>query len=200
MADRIDAPVLIAQTGPLIGQRWNLGGPALTIGRGGHCDLVVADRQVSREHVRITREEHAFWIEDLDSKNGTHVNGQRLAPHAPQRLQDGDVIQVALAIQLVFVGSEATVPLIGGVGEARLARRLRIDQLARRVWIGDREVDPPLSVPQIPLVGNAVRGRRPDMHPRRDCGGGVAGGEGRGRFRTVYRRAGAPPARPAGRD
>lgn len=151
MAERLDVPVLIAQSGPHPGQRWNITQEFLTIGRGSECGLIVADRQVSREHARIRRQDNAFWIEDLDSKNGTHVNGQRLTPGAPQRLQDGDVIQVALAIQLIFVGTEATVPL---VGEARSDRagRLRIDRLARRVWIGEREVDPPLSVPQYRLL------------------------------------------------
>ena len=151
MAERIDAPVLIAQSGPQAGQRWNIGEKALIIGRGAECDVVVPDRQVSREHARVQRTESAIWIEDLDSKNGTHINGQRLAPGDPRRLQDGDVIQVALAIQLVFVGSEATVPLMG---EPQLIQpgRLRIDQLARRVWIGEQEIDPPLSVPQYRLL------------------------------------------------
>jgi hypothetical protein len=151
MAERIDAPVLIAQTGPLAGQRWNVTAEALTIGRGMECDVVVPDRQVSREHARVRRMDDAFWIEDLESKNGTHVNGSRLAPREPHRLQDGDVIQVALAIQLIFIGSEATVPLVGDMQKEQ-AGRLRIDRLARRVWIGEREIDPPLSVPQYRLL------------------------------------------------
>ena len=44
MAERIDAPVLIAQTGPQAGQRWSVTEEALTIGRGGECDVVVPDR------------------------------------------------------------------------------------------------------------------------------------------------------------
>jgi hypothetical protein len=151
MSERIDVPVLIAQTGPQAGQRWNIGQPQFTIGRGGECDIVVPDRQVSREHARIHRSDGAFWIEDLESKNGTHVNGQKLAQGAPHRLQDGDVIQIALAIKLIFVGSEATVPLMGDEPGAR-GGLLRIDRLARRVWIGDREIDPPLSVPQYRLL------------------------------------------------
>lgn len=150
MAERIDTPVLIAQTGSQAGERWNLSQP-LVIGRGPECDVVVPDRQVSREHARVSPGEGGIWIEDLDSKNGTHVNGQRLAPGAPHRLQDGDVIQIALAIKLMFLGSEATMPLVGEA-EIVMPVRLRIDHLARRVWIGDREIDPPLSVPQYRLL------------------------------------------------
>ena len=151
MADRIDVPVLIAQTGPQAGQRWNVAQEAFTIGRGGECDVVVPDRQVSRVHARIRRGDGAFWIEDLESKNGTHVNGQRLLPGTPHRLQGGDMIQIALAFKLIFVGSEATVPLVAEGSDARPGR-LRMDRLARRVWIGEREIDPPLSVPQYHLL------------------------------------------------
>ncbi|MBI3764504.1 MAG: FHA domain-containing protein [Chloroflexi bacterium] len=150
MAERkTDAPVLIAQTGPQAGQRWTLAKEVFTLGRGAECDVVVADRQVSREHARIRRADGAYWVEDLESKNGTHVNGQRIT--APQRLQDGDVIQIALAIKLIFVGSEATVPLIVDAPRPR-GGRLRMDSLARRVWVGEREIDPPLSLQQYRLL------------------------------------------------
>ena len=151
MADKADVPVLIVQSGSQAGQRWNVVKDDFTIGRGGECDVVVADRQVSRVHARIRRSDGALWIEDLDSKNGTHVNGQRLPAGAAQRLQDGDVIQIAWAIKMIFVGSEATVPLVAEQAGPLLGR-LKLDRLARRVWLADREVDPPLSVPQYRLL------------------------------------------------
>lgn len=151
MANKVDAPVLIAQSGPQAGQRWNVTKEEFTIGRGGECDVVVADRQVSRQHARIHRNEGAFWVEDMGSKNGTHVNGQRLPAGMPHRLQDGDMVQIAWAIKMIFVGSEATVPLVADPAGPR-AGRLLMDRLARRVWIDDREIDPPLSVPQYRLL------------------------------------------------
>jgi len=45
-------PVLIAQTGPLNGQRWTIK-QAMVIGRDAACDVVVPDRQVSRYHARF---------------------------------------------------------------------------------------------------------------------------------------------------
>ncbi|MCI0573961.1 MAG: FHA domain-containing protein [Myxococcaceae bacterium] len=48
------------------------------IGRGKHCDHVIISGKVSREHAAITREGDAYFIEDLDSSNGTWFNKQRI--------------------------------------------------------------------------------------------------------------------------
>ncbi|HLC04053.1 MAG TPA: FHA domain-containing protein [Anaerolineales bacterium] len=145
-----DVPVLIAQSGRLRGTRWPLNGERFLIGRGADCNLTIADRQVSRHHAVLHRRSDGYWIEDLGSKNGTHVNGSPLA--RPALLQDGDVIHVALAVQLTFVGSEATVPLsISDAAEMGLGR-LRMDPQAHRVWIGSTELEPPLSPPQYRML------------------------------------------------
>jgi predicted component of type VI protein secretion system len=157
MAGKDDVPILIAQTGPATGQRWVLAKEMLTIGRDAECDIMIPDRQISRVHARLNKTAAGFEIEDLGSKNGTHVNGSPLKGAC--HLQDGDLIQVALVAQLVFVGSEATMPLrmdtplaamlaAAGSGNPASGGRLRLDGAARRVWVADREIDPPLSVPQ----------------------------------------------------
>ncbi len=158
MAPRSEVPILIAQSGPVAGQRWTLGKAELTIGRGAECDIMIPDRQVSRVHARLRqREDGGFELEDLESKNGTHINGMPL--HGVQRLQDGDFIQVALVAKLIYVGSEATMPLRVEAESAVHPERseaqskeppgaLRLDIAGRRAWIGEREVDPALSVPQ----------------------------------------------------
>ena len=153
-----DIPLLIAQTGPVSGQRWVLTQETLTIGRDAECDIIIPDRQVSRVHARLRRVDGGFEIEDLNSKNGTHVNGAPL--QGAQRLQDGDFIQVALVARLIYVGSEATMPLQANpprpantsAAVAVQQGRLRVDSAARRVWIGGQELDPPLSVPQFRFV------------------------------------------------
>ncbi|HLF82171.1 MAG TPA: FHA domain-containing protein, partial [Anaerolineales bacterium] len=71
-----DLPVLIAQTGKLNGSRWVLEGAQTLIGRGAECGLVIPDRQVSRVHARIVHSPEGYYLEDLGSKNGTHVNGE----------------------------------------------------------------------------------------------------------------------------
>lgn len=146
-----DVPILVAQTGPLNGERWLLR-RALTIGRDLKCDIVISDRQVSRHHATLTPTAEGIFIEDMGSKNGTHCNGTPLS--SATFLQDGDTIQIAFAQQFVFISSDATIPLEEGELEIALmqAGLLNLEKRSRRVWIGDDEVLPPLSVSQFALL------------------------------------------------
>lgn len=143
-----DVPYLIAQTGSAEGQRWRLSGDQWVIGRGPECEIAIADRQISRHHARLQRTPNGFVIEDLGSKNGTHLNGVRVTE--PMVLQDGDLIQVAFTLELAFVAHDATLPMeaegFGRVG------RLRLDAGSHQVWVAGRELSPPLSAPQYRLL------------------------------------------------
>jgi len=148
-----DLPVLIGQTGPLNGEIWGVR-DAVMIGRDASCNVVVPDRQVSRFHARLSRSENGMVLEDLASKNGTYVNGNRI--EEPAYLQDGDVIQIALVQSLVFLSSDATMPMefdgsITGVDFA-IKRRLQLESQSHRLWIANVEVLPPLSLPQFKLL------------------------------------------------
>lgn len=146
MTEKADVPVLIVQEGQQAGQRWPLNKEVLTIGRGSDCDILLNDKTVSRHHARIAKEGDKWMLHD-ESKNGTHVNGQDLA--GPHHLKDGDVVVIATATKLVFVGSEATVPL---AFEMPKGGRLKLDVPSRRVWVKGKEIDPPLSLPQYRLL------------------------------------------------
>jgi pSer/pThr/pTyr-binding forkhead associated (FHA) protein len=63
----------------------------LTIGRSPHSDLFLDDITVSRHHARVLRDEGGFWVEDLNSLNGTYVNRKRIEQ---QRLFDDDELQI----------------------------------------------------------------------------------------------------------
>jgi DNA-binding winged helix-turn-helix (wHTH) protein len=120
------------------------------LGRGEECDIVLTERQVSRQHVRIYREEDAFFLQDLDSRNGTWVNGQQLK--GTRRLSDGDEIHLALAVRIQFIGSGATAPLPFEPPPNVGAGRLRLEPEARRVFVNHVELNPPLSPPQYRLL------------------------------------------------
>ncbi|GMA38605.1 ATP-binding cassette domain-containing protein [Mobilicoccus caccae] len=66
-------------------------GVAVTIGRDHANTIVVDDLLVSRSHVRATPHADGFWIEDLDSLNGTYVNG---TPIRSELLTPGDLLTV----------------------------------------------------------------------------------------------------------
>ena len=64
----------------------------VTVGRAGGCNLVLADDTfVSQVHARFFRRDGDTFVEDLGSKNGTFVNGERVA--AATRLRKGDRVQ-----------------------------------------------------------------------------------------------------------
>jgi hypothetical protein len=146
-------PSLIAQAGPLNGQRWILKGD-LIIGRDDTCNVIIQNRQVSRYHARFVTLSHGVQLEDLGSKNGTHINGQEIAE--PIMLQDGDVIQIAFAQQFIYLSSDSTLPLElppeKPIETVPFSRLLQLDKRSRRVWIGDEELLPPLSVSQYQLL------------------------------------------------
>ena len=139
-------PLLIAQEGPLKGQRWSIS-RSLVLGREHSCDVVITDRQVSRCHARLTPTAEGILLEDLGSKNGTHRNGDALS--APVVLQDGDLIQVSLAQEFAFLTSDSTMPLSEGIGKPG---RLAMDLRSRRVWVNQRQVSPSLSTQQFKLL------------------------------------------------
>jgi hypothetical protein len=148
-----ELPVLIAQTGPLDGQRWEIES-TITIGRDPDCDLVITtpDKQVSRQHAQLKVTDEGVTLEDLGSKNGTHHNGTRLTE--PVLLADGDTFQISLAQQFVYLSSDATVPLEadGLEGVMMEGQRLHLDKRSRRVWVGKKEINPPLSVAQFSML------------------------------------------------
>ena len=146
MMPQEDPPLLVAQEGPLKGQRWQLSQP-LVLGRDPSCDVAITDRQISRFHARLTPTSEGVILEDMGSKNGTHHNGTALT--APVVLQDGDFLSVATAQQFVFLISDATMPLVEG---SPLSGRLIVDLKSRRVWINHQQLDPPLSAQQFKLL------------------------------------------------
>lgn len=163
-------PMLVAQEGPLKGQRWPLA-HSLVLGREATCDVVIPARQVSRFHARVTPTPEGVILEDLGSKNGTHRNGAELT--APVVLQDGDVVQIALAQEFMFLTSDATMPLAEGAGRGG---RLMMDLRSRRVWVNQQQVVPPLSAQQFRLLWTLF-GAQGEVVPRPELIAAVWGEE-----------------------
>ena len=69
------------------------------IGRSAQADITLADDNSSRQHCQIRKWAGKFIIEDLQRKNGTFVNGNKIAGEQP--LNDGDLISVG-DTQIVF--------------------------------------------------------------------------------------------------
>jgi FHA domain-containing protein len=70
----------------------------VVLGRSKECDIQVPDANVSRRHAELRQEGSAWWLVDLESTNGTELNGKRVQR---AKLSDGDTITLG-ATELVF--------------------------------------------------------------------------------------------------
>ena len=143
-----DKPILIAREGQLVGERWTIEVDEFMIGRGSDCQIILPERQVSRYHAKITSEQGVYILHDLGSKNGTHLNGARV--QGSTQLRDGDEIQIALRVKLLFIGTDATIPLT--VEEPSTVGNMTLDKAQRAVKIQEKELIPPLSLAQFRLL------------------------------------------------
>jgi len=90
-------PVLVILQGQSIGQTVKLDKERTIVGRGSQADLVLRDEIASRQHAEIMQlcvETSCFeyYVNDLDSTNGTFLNGAKVT--SQQLLQDGDKIKI----------------------------------------------------------------------------------------------------------
>ena len=71
------------------------------IGRSILCDIRIRDEKVSRKHAMIRFENNNYVIYDLDSSNGTFINGKKINGSTGITLTKGDVIKIGLS-EFVF--------------------------------------------------------------------------------------------------
>jgi hypothetical protein len=82
----------------LLALDWSGGCEELVIGRLPDCDVVITDETVSRRHAQLTFRDEGWILQDLNSTNGTRLNGQRVGRC---RLRPGD--RLGLGSQLLRV-------------------------------------------------------------------------------------------------
>ena len=76
------------------------------LGRSPYCSIVLEDARVSRQHAAIRLTAEGLSIQDLGSRNGTLVNGQKL--RGPRILQAGDIVQLGSQQIEIELGVDAT--------------------------------------------------------------------------------------------
>ena len=83
-------PEIAIQTAGGTRERYPLAKERVSIGRSRESDIFLPDQWLSRHHAAIEQREGAFWVGDLNSKNGTLLNGEPVRDW--RRLRPGDVI------------------------------------------------------------------------------------------------------------
>jgi hypothetical protein len=86
---------LVVQRSPSLeeGSAFPVDSAPVTIGRGGQNDLVLdGDEFASARHTRVEARGDGIWVQDLESTNGTFVNGTRIV--GAERMSPGDILRV----------------------------------------------------------------------------------------------------------
>jgi pSer/pThr/pTyr-binding forkhead associated (FHA) protein len=79
-------------------ERWELGEQPIVVGRNGHAQVIIEDDGLSRRHFLIAREGEDYILKDLNSRNGTWVDGRRISA---EKLRHNDRIQAGRT-QFIF--------------------------------------------------------------------------------------------------
>lgn len=72
----------------------------LRLGRRGSNDIIIKNPYVSKNHFKIVKDEDNYFLEDLDSANGTYLNGEILEDAV--ELRNGDMLKIG-NIEFLFV-------------------------------------------------------------------------------------------------
>jgi len=111
---------LVMRSGPTPDKVFVLTKENVSVGRSTSNDIAINDSEVSRNHARIYLQSGGYVIEDLNSTNGTYINGQRLI--GPHLLRPGETINlgenISLIVDLLYdedvtLTSKPTVPVVG---------------------------------------------------------------------------------------
>jgi len=88
--ERLHAGIILQRDGRLESViQWEL--DRMTLGRAAECEIVLATPEISRRHALLVREGGHYEVRDLESINGTHVNGEKVTR---RELASGDVIRI----------------------------------------------------------------------------------------------------------
>jgi DNA-binding winged helix-turn-helix (wHTH) protein len=110
-SERVQGPTPVLRVGQ---RRVLLGAGPITVGRDTSADVVINDASVSRHHARITVRGLSADVEDLESKNGTRVGGERIRS---RRLESGDqvwfgAVEAEFSVELPEGGTTCTLAVV----------------------------------------------------------------------------------------
>jgi ABC-type multidrug transport system ATPase subunit len=142
---------LILQEGPSPGSEFELTGADVVIGRAPSVDFVISQSVVSGRHALISRQKGQYTIEDLNSTNGTFLNGERVMGRRP--LNDGDEIRLGQSVILHFAAPPVAQTMVQAPA---IDATIMEDDLPEVVGTPSDVQDPPFPDPE------SAEGARPE--------------------------------------
>ncbi|HEV2670284.1 MAG TPA: FHA domain-containing protein, partial [Gemmatimonadales bacterium] len=148
----------IVKSGALKGQRLAVKAPVVNIGRADYNDLVLPDESVSTTHAKLQRREGVWILVDLDSTNGTFVDGDRVKGETP--LAPGATVRFG-EIGLVFEPTDDAATVAKG-GGTRMMEVMTMEPAPKP------KMQPPAPKPaaQKPVAAKPVAGKPAAAKPK----------------------------------
>ncbi len=121
------------------------------IGRSPACDIVIDLPIISRKHAQIMYHDNAYFVSDLESRNGTYINAKRLEGDEEVSLSHGDWIGFAND-QVIWHYHESGGSTTLGMDRTAVHSDLRLDDSTGQVWVKGNQLSPPLSQGEFDLL------------------------------------------------
>jgi len=157
---------LVVRSGSLKGQRLAIRTPVVNIGRADYNDLVLPDESVSTTHAKLQRREGVWILVDLDSTNGTFVDGDQIKGEVP--LAPGATVRFG-EIGTVFEPTDEGAAVAKGGGTRVMEVMTMSPQPAKPA--------PAKAAPAKPAAPKAKPGAKPPVAEQKKgkgCGGSAA--------------------------
>ena len=132
-------------------QSFDLNSETIYIGRGPENDIQIDDKYISRRHLKLQRKGNKYFIQDLNTKNGTFVNGKQISPNDLFELGEGHTIVIGMSVVCLDEGSsEDVLALLDSIGPVKTTRN------ARPIYFKDRMFTPKHNMDFIKKVSEAL--------------------------------------------
>ena len=109
--------------GPNKGQSFELKGKTTYIGRSHENHIQMKDRFVSRKHLEISRRDSKFFLKDLNSENGTFVDGEPIKPGKELEVKQG--LPISIGMSVLCLGQGCTEYILAFLDSIELSKELR---------------------------------------------------------------------------
>jgi pSer/pThr/pTyr-binding forkhead associated (FHA) protein/NADPH-dependent 2,4-dienoyl-CoA reductase/sulfur reductase-like enzyme len=197
---------LIAYSGSTIGLSFALKPPSVTLGRDPESNVITLQHQtISREHARFDWRDDKWFVTDLQSANGTRINGTQLVPNKESPIAPADELQFG-DVKLVFVPSAASAGKTTGLPmtfviepeeeaqvqppvkvEEKKEERIEAAQIIEKPKPPVQESAPEISAkPQTPVQDSAPKESAKPQAPVRDSAPSGGGGDATNFIQTSF--------------
>jgi pSer/pThr/pTyr-binding forkhead associated (FHA) protein len=121
----------------------------VVLGRSEQCDIFIGEKKVSRKHAKLAVSGEGVYIEDLESTNGTFVDGKKVTR---ARIRDGDTIRIGMSVfRINLLEGKALSETGDVVADVRKAKAMTVESQPLEIPLKDAEEDEPFD-----LISNEI--------------------------------------------